>query len=127
LPFVTASGATFLEMDQREASGFTGRLYYLTDRESAVRNHSTIFEEVFPPVKKWFPIRAKIEPYREFVTHNQEFLVLGTRGFPEDWLLQKLEQDGARITLLEHRKTGYQDRELYQVSAGVPLPAVAAR
>jgi 4-amino-4-deoxy-L-arabinose transferase-like glycosyltransferase len=127
LPFVTAGGMTFLEMDQREAPGFTGRLYYLTDRESAVRNHSTIFEEVFPPARKWFPIRAKIEPYREFVTRNHEFLVLGTRGFPEDWLLQKLEQDGARITLLEELKTGYQDRELYQVTVGGSLPAVAAR
>jgi hypothetical protein len=116
LPFVTASGMTFLEMDHREAPGFAGRLYYLTDREAAIRNHSNIFEEVFPPVQKWFPIRAKIEPYGEFVIRNREFLVLGTRGFPEDWLLQKLEQDGARIRLVQALKTGYHDQELYQVT-----------
>ena len=116
LPFVTASGMTFLEMDHREEPAFAGRLYYLTDREAALRNHSNIFEEVFPPVRKWFPIRATIEPYGDFVTRNREFLVLGTRGFPEDWLLQKLEQDGAQIRLLLDLKTGYHDRELYQVT-----------
>jgi hypothetical protein len=122
LPFVTASGMTFLEMDHREGPGFAGRLYYLTDREAAIRNHSNIFEEVFPPVRKWFPIRAKIEPYGEFVTRNREFLVLATRGFPEDWLLQKLEQDGARVRLVEKLDTGYHDRELYQVTLGESLP-----
>jgi len=127
LPFVTASGMTFLEMDHREAPGFAGRLYYLTDREEAVRNRSNIFEEVFPHVRKWFPIRATIEPYGEFVAHSREFLVLGTRGFPEDWLLQKLERDGARIRLVEELKTGYHDRELYQVTLGDSPPAVAAR
>lgn len=127
LPFVTASGMTFLEMDHRESPSFSGRLYYLTDRDEAVRNHSNIFEEVFPSVRKWFPIRATIEPYRDFVAHNREFLVLATRGFPEDWLLQKLEQEGARIRLVEKLETGYHDRELYQVTLGESLPAVAAR
>lgn len=127
LPLVAASGMTFLEMDHREDPALAARLYYLTDRDEAVRNHSNIFEEVFPPVRKWFPVRATIEPYGEFIGHHNEFLVLGTRGFPEDWLLQKLERDGARVRLLEASKTGYHDRELYQVTVGGSPGAVAAR
>lgn len=116
LPLVAANGMTFLEMDQREGSAVTGRLYYLTDMESAVRNHSTIFEEVFPQVRKWFPVRAKIEPYHEFLRRNRQFLVLATRGFPEDWLLGKLESDGAQVRLVLASRTGYHDRELYEVT-----------
>jgi Dolichyl-phosphate-mannose-protein mannosyltransferase len=116
LPFVTASGTTFLEMDHRETPAFASRLFYLTDREAADRNHSDIFEDIFPRVRKWFPLRATIEPYDEFVNHHRQFLVLATRGFPEDWLLKKLEQDGARIRLIQDLKTGYRDGQLYQIA-----------
>jgi len=115
LPFVTASGLTFLEMDHREAPEFIHRLYDLTDRESAVRYHTNIFEWL-PIMKQWLPIRATIVPYREFVSRNRQFLVLGTAGFPEDWLLPKLQEDGAQIRLLQDVKTGYRDRELYEVT-----------
>jgi hypothetical protein len=115
LPFVTASGLTFLEMDHREAPEFIHRLYDLTDREAAVRYHSNIFEWL-PILKQWFPIRATIVPYREFVSRNRQFLVLGTAGFPEDWLLPKLQEDGAQIRLLQNVKTGYRDHELYEVT-----------
>jgi hypothetical protein len=55
-------------------------------------------------------------PYREFVSRNRQFLVLGTAGFPEDWLLPKLQEDGAQIRLLQNVKTGYRDHELYEVT-----------
>lgn len=115
LPFVTASGLTFLEMDHREAPGFIQRLYDLTDRESAVRYHTNIFEYL-PVLKQWFPIRANIAPYRDFTSRNRQFLVLATQGFPEDWLLLKLAEDGAQIRLLREENTGYRDRELYEVT-----------
>jgi len=115
LPFVTASGLTFHEMDRREAPEFIHRLYDLTDRESALRYHTNIFEWL-PVLKQWFPVRANIEPYRDFTARNRRFLVLATRGFPEDWLLLKLEEDGAEIRLLREENTGYRDRELYEVT-----------
>jgi hypothetical protein len=115
LPFVTASGLTFLEMDHREAPEFLHRLYDLTDRESAVRYHTNIFEWL-PIIKQWFPVRANIEPYRDFISRNRQFLVLATKGFPEDWLLLKLAEDGAQIRLLDEENTGYRDRELYEVT-----------
>ena len=115
LPFVTASGLTFLEMDHREAPAFISRLYYLTDRESALRYHTNIFEGL-PILRELFPIRANVAPYRDFASRNRQFLVLGTRGHPEDWLLRKLDADGADIRLLKNMTTGYRDRELYQVT-----------
>jgi hypothetical protein len=115
LPFVAASGLTFLEMDHREGREFTSRLYYLTDKEAATRNHSTIFEG-FPTLRRWFPIRANITPYREFIGRTRQFLVLATPGYPEDWLLGQLQADGAQIRLLQKLKTGYRDCDLFQVT-----------
>jgi len=115
LPFVTASALTFLDMDHREVPALVSRLYYLTDPESALRYHSTIFEGM-PTVKKWFPVQANVAAYRDFTSRNRQFLVLGTRSYPEDWLLWKLQEDGAQIRLLDDRKTGYHDRELYEVT-----------
>ncbi len=115
LPFVTASGLTFLEMDHREPPGFINRLYYLTDKESALRYHTSIFEG-FPILQHWFPTRANVTPYRDFVSRNPQFLVLATRGYPEDWLLSKLETDGAKVRLIQDLKTGYRDCELYEVT-----------
>ena len=115
LPFVTASGLTFVEMDHRESPEFIHRLYYLTDHESAVRYHTTIFED-FPVARQWLPIRANVTAFRDFTMLNHRFLVLATAGFPEDWLLQKLQDDGAQIRLLQNQQTGYRDRELYEVT-----------
>lgn len=115
LPFVTASGLTFLEMDHREQPAFLNRLYYLTDRESALRYHTNIFEGM-PVLRQWFPVRANVASYRDFTLQNRQFLVLATRGFPEDWLLPKLEADGAQIRLLRGEKFPYRDGELYEVT-----------
>ncbi len=115
LPFVTASGLTFLEMDHRESPEFIHRLYALTDREAAVRYHTNIFEWL-PILQQWFPVRANVEPYREFISHNRQFLVLATAGYPEDWLLEQLQADHAQIRLLQDQKTGYKDHELYEIT-----------
>ncbi len=97
LPLVAASGLTFLEMDNREDAALTSRLYYLTDRQSAVAiAHATIFEG-FGELKHVFPIRASVVPYHDFLATHGHFLVIGTYGYPEDWLLRKLEMDGAQM------------------------------
>jgi hypothetical protein len=44
------------------------------------------------------------------------FLVIATPGYPEDWLLDKLKDDGAELRLLEREVTGYKDRDLFLVS-----------
>ena len=116
LPFVTASGLTFLEMDHREEAGFVKRLYYLTDQDSAVRYaHATIFETM-PAVARYFPVRATIAPYHSFLAAHDRFLVFATPGYPEDWLLDKLKEDGLKIRQVCQTDTEYRDKVLYEVS-----------
>ncbi|HEV2274930.1 MAG TPA: glycosyltransferase family 39 protein [Acidobacteriaceae bacterium] len=120
LPFVDASGLTFLEMNSRESAEFLSRVYYLTDLQSAVQySHATIFEG-FGGLKHVFPIRANVTPYPEFVERHSKFLVYGTYDYPEDWLLRKLLADGADVRLLGSFPHGYKDRMLYEVT--MPRP-----
>jgi 4-amino-4-deoxy-L-arabinose transferase-like glycosyltransferase len=113
LPLVAASGLTFLEMDHYEPPETVDRLYYLTDREHAVQDaHATLFEGV-PTIKQHFPIRARIEPFRDFVQSHPRFLVLGTPDYPEDWLLRYLLAIHARLEFLGEFPSEYKDRQLF--------------
>ncbi len=117
LPIVAASAVTFLEMDNREADKVAQRLYYLTDREAAAQiSHATLFDS-YGKLKQVFPIRGTIEHYQDFVRAYSRFLVVGTYGYPEDWLLQKLQADGAmarRAWQLDLDRP-YKDRDVYEI------------
>ena len=116
LPFVTASGLAFLEMDHREAPQFSDRLYYLTNRTAAIQYaHATIFEALLPMARRYFPVRANVVPYDAFLRAHSHFLVFGTPGQPEDWLVDKLKDDGATIRQIANMKTSYRDTTLYDV------------
>ncbi len=116
LPLVAASGLTFLEMDKYANPSIVSRLYYLDDLDLAVRYaHATIFEG-YAKLKQYFPIRANVEPYRQFVTEHSEFLVLGTPDYPEDWLLRRLLDIHATVQYLGDFPGPYKDTQLYQVS-----------
>jgi hypothetical protein len=118
LPFVCAGGFTFVGINHRESAEFLGRTYYLTDPETALRAHATIFEG-FPFSIPYMGGKGHVEPYREFTREHRRFLVLTTVGYPEDWLLPKLAADGAVLKKLEQRETGYMDQTLFDVT----LPA----
>ncbi len=116
LPLVDSSGLAFLEMDRYESPALLERLYYLTDRESAVRYaHATLFED-FASIHKYFPIRARVRPYREFISQNKHFLVFGTPQNVEDWLFAKLKDDGATVRTLQSVTTPYRDYEVFNVT-----------
>jgi hypothetical protein len=117
LPFVDASGLTFLEMDSREDTRFLSRVYYLTDPSGSMSYaHANIFEGM-QTEKDAFPIRAKVEQYSIFVRQHPTFLVFGTHDYPEDWLLRKLQADGAHLRLLQTvGDPQFKDRELWQVT-----------
>ena len=116
LPLVDASGLTFLEMNSRENTAFLSRVYYLNDMEAAIQySNATIFEG-FPYLKNKFPIRAHIEPYRQFIQQHSKFLVLGTYNYPEDWILRKLLADHATLRFLGDYSSGYKDEQLYEVT-----------
>jgi hypothetical protein len=115
LPLVAASGLTFIEMDHEEAPATVGRLFYLTDRELALSYaHATIFEGL-PAAKQRFPIRASVEPFRDFAKEHREFLVLGTPEYAEDWLLRYLKASGAKVQLLGEFPSEYKDSQLFLV------------
>ncbi len=115
LPLVAASGLTFLEMDKYEPEQTVTRLYYLTDRKLALAYaHAGIFEG-FNTVKRFFPIRAHIEPFPNFVAQHHRFLVLGTPLYPEDWLIPVLLDQHASLKYLGSFASPYKDHELYEV------------
>jgi hypothetical protein len=119
LPLVAASGLTFFEMDHYENPSLVSRLYYLKDRPSAVAYaHATLFEdfEPFDVLKKSFPIHGNVEPYADFVKRHRQFLVLGTKEYPEDWLLRKLEHDGAEVVQQGSYAIPYKDSNVYLVT-----------
>ena len=116
-PLVAGSGLTFLELDHYETSELTSRLYYLTDREYAARYaHDTLFEGN-AGLKKYFPIRGSIEPYRDFLLRYKHFFVLGDKNYLEDWLLKRLaDEPGLTIKLVGNIPAGYKDRDVYEIT-----------
>jgi hypothetical protein len=67
-------------------------------------------------MKPYFPISANVASYTDFIRQHREFLVLGTYDAPEEWLLQKLDDDGARLTWLGTHQVPYVDSDLYLVN-----------
>jgi hypothetical protein len=119
LPLVAASGLTFIELDHYGSGALAARLYYLKDRSAAVRYvHATLFEdfESMDKLKRFFPIRANVEPYSLFMSEHHQFLVLGTPDYPEDWLLEKLHDDGAGIQMVRRLNLPNKDKNLYLVT-----------
>jgi Dolichyl-phosphate-mannose-protein mannosyltransferase len=115
LPLIAASGLTFLEMDHYEDVQTVARLYYLTDRDLAIRYaNATIFEGM-PDLKAAFPIRGHVADYSSFVVEHPAFLVLGTLEYPEDWLLRALVARHEEVEYLGEFPGPYKDRQLYQV------------
>jgi Dolichyl-phosphate-mannose-protein mannosyltransferase len=115
IPLVDASGLTFLEMDNREDPSTLSRVFYLTDPVASVQYaHANIFE-VMPVMKSLFPIRANVSPYSDFIQHHRHFFVLGDYHYPEDWLLRKLQADGATLRMLGTTENSYNDKDLYEV------------
>ncbi len=115
LPIVAASGLTFVEMGQYEDRQLISRLFYLQDRDAAIRfAHATLFED-FGDFQRDLKFPGTIEPYGRFLRDHRHFLVFGTFNYPEDWLLRKLAFDGATITSLGTFATPYKDKTLYDV------------
>lgn len=100
LPLVAASGISFLELDKYADPPTISRLYYLTGRDLAIRySHATIFEGMGYLTTK-FPIRARVQPYQQFVADHPNFLALGNIDYPEDWLLRRLRDVHASLQYL---------------------------
>jgi hypothetical protein len=117
LPFVVASALEFLEIDHYAKPDLAARLYYLTDENAALEYTQTDgFNNGFPRLQKWFPMRAKLAPYQTFIREHQHFLVYGLYAFPSDWVIKKLIDDGADVRLISDAEGGYGDNLLFEVT-----------
>src|SRR5207302_1016243 len=116
LPLVDASGLTFFEMNKREDPEILAHVFYLTDHDAAIRYaHATIFEGT-GILRDYFPIRGTVMPYRDFVSQNSHFFVLGTPDYPEDWLIPKLMDDGAELDFKGELRSSYKDQMIFEVT-----------
>jgi Dolichyl-phosphate-mannose-protein mannosyltransferase len=118
LPLVAAGGVTFFEMNHHEKPDILSRLYFLKDRSVAMEyTHTNLFEDrgFGDGMKPYFPISAQVVSYQDFIRQHREFLVFGTYDAPEEWLLQKLDDDGAQLTWLGTYQVPYVDTDLYLV------------
>lgn len=124
LPLVTASGLTFFEMNKREDDALLSRVYYLTDREAAIKYaHATIFEN-FDRLQHFFPIRGRVTAYNDFIKRTPRFFVLCTLDYPEDWLVPKLMSEGADVRVLGEVEQRYRDTLVVEVTpASAPQAA----
>src|SRR5579871_286765 len=99
LPIVITNGLLFLEYDHYEPQSVTGQMYFLTDDSNAVQYTGTgTFDRGFYTLQKWFPIRAHIEDYRQFLSTHSHFLVLAEYDFPMDWVMRKMLDDHVPLT-----------------------------
>jgi len=118
LPFVAASGLTFVEIGEYENSALRSRLFYLKNRSAAIRfANATIFEDM-SDFQKEFKLPGTVEPYSQFTQEHPDFLVFGTFKYPEDWLLRKLAADGAAVVPLGTWATPYKDKTLFEIHIG---------
>jgi hypothetical protein len=116
LPFVVASGLTYVEMNHRESADFLNRVYYLTDTDAAIQYaHATLFEHE-AEVREMFRYPARVEALHAFEAEHPRFLLLGTVNYPEDWLLRKLIADGDEVRPVGTFDTTYKDKRLYEVT-----------
>lgn len=116
LPFVVASGLTYVEMNHRESPEFLHRTYYLTDTTSAIKYaHATLFEGE-AETDNLFHFKSHTESLQSFEAAHSKFLVLGTMDYTEDWLLRKLRADGDLLHELGKFESTYKDADLYEVT-----------
>jgi len=116
LPLVDASGLAFLEMNQRESPATLDRVFYLSDPQASLQYaHANIFEGMADEARV-FPLHGHVQAYADFRRQHTHFFVLGTFDYPEDWLLRKLQADGANLRVLRRVSDSYRDHELYEVT-----------
>jgi predicted membrane-bound mannosyltransferase len=97
VPIVIADPILFLEFDHYESAALIGRMYYLTDRAAALRYTGVTVFGTLDRVKKWFPIRSRLEDYREFVSSHPRFFVLTSDRNPLCWVMRKVADDGLPV------------------------------
>jgi len=100
IPIVVANGILFLEYDHYESKNITDRLFFLIDRDTALRYTGTPGFAQFRELRKWFPIRSHLEDYNQFLKTCPTFYLISAYQFPMDWTMQKMRDDGVPLTFV---------------------------
>ena len=121
VPFVIGNGTLFLQVDHYAKPDLTSRLYLLRDPGAAVRyTGSDIYDNSYPIMRRWFPIKGHIEDYQSFISRHDRFMVFGPMHDPLDWLVFKLVDDGAQMNF----RGQFGDNLLFEV---MPRPTAVAQ
>jgi len=121
VPFVVGNGTLFLQVDHYAKPGLAARLYLLRDSRAALRyTGSNVFDNGYPILRRWFPIKGHIEDYDRFISQHDRFMVFGPMHDPLDWLIFKLVDDGAQMNF----RGQFGDSLLFEVT---PKPTTSAR
>ena len=74
------------------------------------------FDRGFYILRRWFPIRAHLEDYRQFLSTHSHFLVLGEYDFPMDWVMRKMLDDHVPMAFKGQFPLQHGDAILVEVS-----------
>ena len=78
VPFVIGNGTLFLQVDHYAKPELASWLYLLRDPQVALRyTGSDIFDHGYPILRRWFPIKGRIEDYQRFISQHDRFMVFG--------------------------------------------------
>ena len=119
LPLVVGEGEVFMEMNHHEGPTLLARLYFLKDRQAALKyaksNMFHAFEAPDDLRNAGFPITAQVASYSNFVHQHHQFLLLGDPG---QWVFARLKPDGASIAIVDNYadQMPYFDTKLYLVT-----------
>jgi hypothetical protein len=107
LPIAIGTGIWFLQLDHYASPALSKRLVYLRDSDAALHyTGANVFEIGYPILKKWYPVRSRVEDYRAFLDKHEPFLVYISLGHPLDWLTRKLIDDRINLRLMRRNNTG---------------------
>jgi hypothetical protein len=116
LPIVAASPMTFVEMSDRERPEIARRVFYLTDRDAALRySHYTLFENE-DKIRQLLDLPSQTADLNKFIGEHEAFYVVGNYDEQEVWLLRKLASDGLKLDYLGKFQSTYESNDLYRVS-----------
>ena len=115
LPLVDANGLTYVEMANRENPTTLANTYYLQDVAAAhTLAHASIFDHL-DRVQQTFGLADQVVDAVSFEREHRRFLVYGSYGYPEQWILRKLQQEGGRLQLLDESAGSYADQDTWLV------------
>lgn len=120
LPIVDASPLTFTEMSDREAPAIVDRVFYLTDREAALRYSGYTLFENEEKIRSMLGLSSHTAPLDDFLASHPRFYLIATYTSRHDWLPRALADRGESIHYIGKFVSSYGDDDLYFVTVNEP-------